>query len=157
RAFTPSSDASRGICSTFESRMVIDPIMTDEQRELISVVAPLYNEAASVAEFVTRLARVAESLDRDYVFEFVLVDDGSTDDSLDIARQLVLTEPRLRIIELRRNFGQTAALQAGLQAARGAIVISMDSDLQHFPEDIPQFLSALSDGYDLVCGWRHDR
>src|SRR5262249_35128231 len=77
--------------------------------------------------------------------------------SLDIARQLVLTEPRLRIIELRRNFGQTAALQAGLQAARGAIVISMDSDLQHFPEDIPQFLSALSDGYDLVCGWRHDR
>jgi glycosyltransferase involved in cell wall biosynthesis len=103
------------------------------------------------------LIAVSRTLADQYTFEFILVDDGSTDDSLVTARALVAVEPRLRVIELRRNFGQTAALQAGLQAARGHIVISMDSDLQHFPEDIPQFLSVVAQGYDLVCGWRYDR
>ena len=124
---------------------------------LTSVVAPVYNEGATLREFVGRLIAVSRTLADRYTFEFILVDDGSTDKSLETARALVAEEPRLRVIELRRNFGQTAALQAGLQAARGSIVISMDSDLQHFPEDIPEFLSVVSQGYDLVCGWRHDR
>src|SRR5262245_37866514 len=128
-----------------------------EGREMVSIVAPLYNEAPSLREFFTRLTAVARSLEREFTFEFVLVDDGSTDESLSIAKELLLADPRLRVIELRRNFGQTAALQAGLKAARGSIIVSMDSDLQHFPEDIPRFLSTLSQGYDLVCGWRHDR
>jgi glycosyltransferase involved in cell wall biosynthesis len=124
---------------------------------LISIVAPVYNEAATLSEFLLRLTDAAARLRGGYSFEFVLVDDGSTDDSLRIARASIATEPRLRVVELRRNFGQTAALQAGLAAARGEIVISMDSDLQHFPEDLPVFIEKIEEGHDLVCGWRHER
>jgi glycosyltransferase involved in cell wall biosynthesis len=126
-------------------------------RPLVSIVAPVYNEARTLPEFVRRLVAVSRGLGGQYDFEFVLVDDGSRDESLTIARGLIHTEPRLRVIELRRNFGQTAALQAGLMHARGEIIISMDSDLQHFPEDIPRFLETIEGGYDLVCGWRQDR
>jgi glycosyltransferase involved in cell wall biosynthesis len=124
---------------------------------LISIVAPVYNEAPTLAEFVSRLGRATASLHARYAFEFVIVDDGSTDGSLDLAKALIAGEPRLRVIELRRNFGQTAALQAGLAAARGDLIVSMDSDLQHFPEDLPLFLEKIEEGYDLVCGWRHER
>ena len=124
---------------------------------LVSIVAPVYNEATTLAEFVARIARAAALLETRYTFEFVLVDDGSTDGSLALARSLVRSEPRLRVVELRRNFGQTPALQAGLAAARGEIVVSMDSDLQHFPEDLSLFLDQIEAGFDLVCGWRHSR
>ena len=123
----------------------------------ISVIAPVYNEGGGLAEFVRRLAAVTHQIEGRHEWEFVLVDDGSTDDSLRIAKGLIAVEPRLRVIELRRNFGQTAALQAGLASARGDVVISMDSDLQHFPEDIPTFLAEIDSGYDIVCGWRHAR
>lgn len=124
---------------------------------LVSIVAPLYNEAATLPEFMRRIVTVADALAASHRFEFVLVDDGSTDESLRVATGLAEQDPRLRVIQLRRNFGQTAALQAGLAAAAGDVVISMDSDLQHFPEDIPAFLSKLDEGYDLVCGWRYER
>ena len=129
----------------------------DGRFPLVSIVAPVYNEAATLREFTERLVSVCRRLESAARFEFILVDDGSSDDSLNIARMLIAEEPRLRVIELRRNFGQTAALQAGLAAARGSVIISMDSDLQHFPEDIPLFLDAIGEGYDLVCGWRLDR
>jgi glycosyltransferase involved in cell wall biosynthesis len=125
--------------------------------ELVSVVAPMYNEASTLTEFLDRLVRTAAALASRYDFEFVFVDDGSTDGTLKLARSLIGVEPRLRVVELRRNFGQTAALQAGLAAASGAIVVSMDADLQHFPEDLPLLLESLEQGHDLVCGWRHDR
>jgi glycosyltransferase involved in cell wall biosynthesis len=124
---------------------------------VVSIVAPMYNEAATLSEFVQRLVMTARELERRYQFEFVLVDDGSTDATLQLARSLIATEPRLRVVELRRNFGQTAALQAGFAAAEGDIVVSMDSDLQHFPEDLPLLLAQIDEGHDLVCGWRHDR
>jgi glycosyltransferase involved in cell wall biosynthesis len=124
---------------------------------LISIVAPVFNEAASLPELVRRIAEAARILEDRYAFEILLVDDGSTDGSLEVAKGLVPRESRLRVIELRRNFGQTAALQAGLDAAHGDILISMDSDLQHFPEDIPLLVAKIEEGYDLVCGWRHDR
>jgi len=124
---------------------------------LVSIVAPVYNEAATLKEFLERLVKAASALEARYRFEFVLVDDGSVDSSLALARGLVAGEPRLRVVELRRNFGQTAALQAGLAAARGDIVVSMDSDLQHFPEDLSLLLDRLEEGFDLVCGWRHAR
>jgi glycosyltransferase involved in cell wall biosynthesis len=125
---------------------------------LISVVAPVFNEQDSIAEFVRRLVQVTKSFRSGvYEWEFVLVDDGSTDGTLRIMKDLIADVPYLRVIELRRNFGQTAALQAGLAAARGDVVLSMDADLQHFPEDIPLFLAGIEEGYDLVCGWRHDR
>src|SRR5262245_15211479 len=117
----------------------------------------MYNEAATLTEFLDRLVKTAATLASRYQFEFVFVDDGSTDGTLKLARSLVSIEPRLRVVELRRNFGQTAALQAGLAAARGQIVVSMDSDLQHFPEDLPLLLESIEQGHDLVCGWRFDR
>ena len=136
----------------------MDPHRTPgDRRPLISIVAPLYNEAATLPEFVRRIAAVCAGFQSRYRAEIIVVDDGSTDESLTVAKRLIDTEPRLRVIELRRNFGQTAALQAGLSCARGELVISMDSDLQHFPEDIPQFIQLAEQGYDLVCGWRKDR
>lgn len=126
-------------------------------RPLISIVAPVYNEAATLPEFVRRIGAVCDAMASKYRAEIVLVDDGSRDDSLAVARQLIDVEPRLRVIELRRNFGQTAALQAGLNCAAGEFIISMDSDLQHFPEDVPKFVELAEQGYDLVCGWRKDR
>jgi glycosyltransferase involved in cell wall biosynthesis len=124
---------------------------------LVSLVAPVYNEAATLQEFMARVAAAAGRLATRYTFEFILVDDGSTDGTLELAKGLIAGEPRLRVVELRRNFGQTAALQAGLTAARGDLVVSLDSDLQHFPEDLPLFLNKIEEGYDLVCGWRHTR
>lgn len=124
---------------------------------LVTIVAPVYNEAATLREFLRRIVDVCRTLNDRYRFEFVFVDDGSSDASLPVATDLARQEPRLRVIQLRRNFGQTAALQAGLAAAAGDIIISMDSDLQHFPEDIPAFLRKLQEGFDLVCGWRRER
>jgi glycosyltransferase involved in cell wall biosynthesis len=130
---------------------------SSDHRPLISVVAPVYNEAATLGEFVRRIAAVCNRLQPRYRAEIILVDDGSSDDSLEVAKRLIDAEPRLRVIELRRNFGQTGALQAGLSCAHGEFIISMDSDLQHFPEDIPQFIALAEQGFDLICGWRKDR
>jgi glycosyltransferase involved in cell wall biosynthesis len=124
---------------------------------MVSIVAPVFNEASTLPEFVSRLSRVADRLGSLYRFEIILVDDGSTDNSLNLAKTAIGREPRLRVIELRRNFGQTAALQIGLAAARGDVIVSMDSDLQHFPEDLPLFLDQVEKGFDLVCGWRRER
>ncbi|MDQ2917534.1 MAG: glycosyltransferase family 2 protein [Pseudomonadota bacterium] len=126
-------------------------------RKLISVVAPFYNEEQSLEALLARLAVVADALTPRYRFEFILVDDGSRDQSLALALRLAKVERRLRVIELRRNYGQTAALQAGLDAANGDIIVSMDADLQHFPEEIPLFLERIEAGSDVVCGWRHER
>lgn len=126
-------------------------------RAVVSVIAPVYNEETVIEEFVVRLGRAADSLAAQYDFEFIAVDDGSRDRSLERLIAIAGREPRLRVIELRRNYGQTAALQAGLDAARGEIVVTLDADLQHFPEEIPAFLTKLAEGYDVVCGWRHER
>ena len=127
------------------------------QPPLISVVLPVYNEAATLPELFERLGRVAHSLQAQYAFEFICVDDGSADDTVIVAGRLAAGDPRVTVVPLRRNYGQTAALLAGFERARGAIVISMDADLQHFPEDIPLLLAKIEEGYDVVCGWRADR
>ena len=126
-------------------------------RPLVSVILPTYNESRTLAELLRRLDAVAGSLAPRYDFEFIIVDDGSTDDTTAVGRSAGAADPRVSVVELRRNYGQTAALQVGFDHARGAIVVSMDADLQHFPEDIPQFLDKLEQGYDVVCGWRADR
>ena len=141
-----------------ESRHRVDPHrLSGDLRPLVSIVAPVYNEAATLSEFVRRIGAVCDTLQARYRSEIVLVDDGSKDRSLEVATSLISGERRLRVIELRRNFGQTAALQAALSCARGDFIISMDSDLQHFPEDIPHFIETAEQGFDLVCGWRKDR
>ena len=127
------------------------------KKPLVSIIAPVYNEERVIGAFVERVAAAVAPLEGRYDFEIVLVDDGSRDHSLAVMKRCALHERRLRVLELRRNYGQTSALQAGLDAARGDIFITMDADLQHFPEEIPQFLARLDEGYDLVCGWRQRR
>jgi glycosyltransferase involved in cell wall biosynthesis len=137
----------------------IPPAIEDQQRKrsLVSVIAPVYNEDAVIQEFHKRLQNVISDLEQKWDFEIILVNDGSRDRSLKIMQDLVTTDSHLRIIDLRRNYGQTAALQCGIDEALGDIIITMDSDLQHFPEEIPIFLKKLCEGYDIVCGWRADR
>jgi len=121
----------------------------------ISVVAPLYNEARSVAALYSRLKKVLDGLGRSY--EIVFVDDGSRDDTYKIAHSLAMKDPLLKLVKLRSNFGQTAGIAAGIDHASGKIIIPMDGDLQHAPEDIPNFIIKIDEGYDIVSGWRKKR
>src|SRR5690349_4789985 len=120
-----------------------------------SIVVPLYNEAANVTPLFVRVTHVMEGLGEPY--EIVFIDDGSEDDTPQTLRAISASDSRVRVVTLRRNFGQTLALKAGFDAARGEIVISMDGDLQHDPEEIPAFVSKLDGGYDIVSGWRAQR
>src|SRR3974390_271035 len=120
-----------------------------------SIVVPLYNEEANVTPLYVRLTQVMEEFDEPY--EIVFIDDGSRDDTANILHRISASDSRVRVVMLRRNFGQTAALKAGFDAARGDIIISMDGDLQHDPEEIPAFVAKLEEGYDIVSGWRAQR
>ncbi|HHE71892.1 MAG TPA: glycosyltransferase [Chloroflexi bacterium] len=122
----------------------------------VSVVLPVYNEAKNLQHFIPELSQTLRDLGRSY--EIIAVDDGSTDESLDVLRSLKLEEPHLRIISFRRNFGQTAAFAAGFDLARGLYVITMDADGQNDPTDIPRLLKVMEEGeYDIVSGWRQQR
>src|SRR5215467_7284940 len=90
-------------------------------------------------------------------YEIIFIDDASTDRSFDLLANLVETDARLKVIRLRRNFGQTAALAAGFDEAQGQVIISLDGDLQHAPEDIPALLAKIEEGYDIASGWRENR
>jgi glycosyltransferase involved in cell wall biosynthesis len=127
------------------------------EARLVSVVVPLYNETETLAELMRRLQAVCATLELRYRFEFVFVDDGSRDTTVEEVEAHAATDTRVRVVVLRRNYGQTAALQVGFEHARGEIVVSMDGDLQHFPEDIPALLARIDEGYDVVCGWRANR
>jgi glycosyltransferase involved in cell wall biosynthesis len=121
---------------------------------LLSVVIPAYNEEPNVEPGYRELVGVLEGLGRP--FEVIVVDDGSTDGTFVALSRLAATDHRLRVLRFRRNAGQTAALAAGFQAARGDDVVTLDADLQNDPRDIPALLDALR-GHDAVCGWRVDR
>ncbi len=120
-----------------------------------SIVAPLYNEAESINELYERLTKTMEHVGLSY--ELIFVDDGSTDKTLQLLMDIVNRDDRVVVIELRRNFGQTPALAAGFNLAKGQVIISMDGDLQHSPEEIPNFLEKINAGYDVVSGWRKHR
>lgn len=122
----------------------------------LSIVLPVYNEAGSLPSLISELTAVLAQLGRSY--EIVAVDDGSSDDSVAVLRRLQEQEPRLRIVQFRRNFGQTAAFAAGFDYAQGAVIITMDADGQNDPADIPRLLEVMDAGdYDLVNGWRQNR
>lgn len=121
----------------------------------ISVVVPLLNERPSLEALYSRLATVLEAIS--LRFEIIFVDDGSTDGSIEKLRELSAIDRSLRFIRFRRNFGKSAALAAGFRAARYSIIVTMDGDLQDIPEQLPQLLEKLDEGYDLVSGWRYDR
>jgi glycosyltransferase involved in cell wall biosynthesis len=120
-----------------------------------SVVVPLYNEEAVVQELYERLTKVMRQTCETY--ELVLVDDGSTDKTLEKLKTIVQKDAHIIAVELRRNFGQTPALAAGFDHTSGEIIISMDGDLQHLPEEIPNFIEKINAGYDVVSGWREKR
>jgi glycosyltransferase involved in cell wall biosynthesis len=120
-----------------------------------SVVVPLYNESAVVQDLYDRLTKTLAATGLHY--ELIFIDDGSSDGTLQLLRKIVAGDSKVVAIELRRNFGQTPALVAGFDVARGQIIISMDGDLQHLPEEIPGFLEKLNEGYDVVSGWRKKR
>jgi glycosyltransferase involved in cell wall biosynthesis len=122
---------------------------------MLSVVIPIHNEEPSILPLYDRLTSVLESMQKP--FEIIFVDDASTDRSFDLLANLVETDPRLKVIRLRRNFGQTAALSAGFDEAQGNVIVSLDGDLQHAPEDIPALLAKIEEGYDIASGWRKNR
>ncbi|MGA7236112.1 MAG: glycosyltransferase family 2 protein [Bryobacteraceae bacterium] len=122
---------------------------------MLSIVIPIHNEEHSLLPLYDRLSSVLEQLRRPY--EILFIDDASSDRSFELLANLVETDGRLKVIRLRRNFGQTAALSAGFHEAKGDIVIAMDGDLQHAPEDIPALLAKIDEGYDIASGWRKNR
>ena len=122
---------------------------------LISVVAPVYNEVDTVAQLVRRVAAVMQAHDYDY--ELILVNDGSTDSSWQLLRELAAHDRHLVAIDLAGNYGQTLSLRAGFAQARGEVIIAMDGDLQHDPAYIPQFISLINEGYDMVGGAKAKR
>jgi len=121
----------------------------------VSIFLPVYNEQPNLRPLHAKLDEALRSLDR--TAEIVYVDDGSTDGSLNILREIAEVDPRVRVVALRRNYGQTAAMAAGIDAASGTVLIPMDADLQNDPQDISRLLEKLDEGYDVVSGWRKNR
>ncbi len=121
----------------------------------LSVVVPIYNEEESLAELVKQLLAALRPTGES--FELVLVNDGSTDKSAEVLRSLCSEVPELVGVILRKNYGQTAAMAAGFDTARGEVIVSLDGDLQNDPADIPLLLSRVREGFDLVSGWRYQR
>ena len=121
----------------------------------LSIVIPIHNEEPAILPLYDRLTDVMERIQRPY--EIIFVDDASTDRSFDLLANLVETDGHLKVLRLRRNFGQTPALAAGFDEASGDIIISLDGDLQHDPDDIPLLLAKIDEGYDIASGWRKQR
>ena len=121
----------------------------------IAVVIPIFNEKESLKELSLKLANVLKRIGKSY--EILFIDDGSTDGSFDIIKEIHENDSNVKGIKLRKNFGKAVALSIGFQRARGKIVVTMDGDLQDEPEEIPKFLKKIEEGYDLVSGWKQKR
>ena len=122
----------------------------------LSLIVPVYNEEENLPLLFDAIQQTMRSLEK--TWELVFVDDGSSDKSLDVLRSLVRSDPQhTRVVAFRRNFGQTAAIAAGIDHSEGEIIVLLDADLQNDPADIPLLLSKLDEGYDVVSGWRRDR
>jgi dolichol-phosphate mannosyltransferase len=121
----------------------------------ISVFLPVFNEEPNLRPLHAKMTDALAALGR--TAEIIYVDDGSSDGSLEVLREIAAQDARVRVIALRRNYGQTAAMSAGIDAARGRVLIPMDADLQNDPADIKRLLEKLDEGYDVVSGWRKDR
>ena len=121
----------------------------------LSVVVPVYNEEENLEPLIHEIRSVLDPLGKRY--ELILVDDGSTDGTYGVLSRLHEAEPRLKVLRFKRNFGQTAAVAAGLAYAQGEVIVAMDGDGQNDPEDIPALLEKLEEGFDLVSGWRSPR
>jgi glycosyltransferase involved in cell wall biosynthesis len=121
----------------------------------LSIIVPFYNEEESIGPLYRAIVAALDPLRIDY--EMVFVDDGSRDRTIELATELARRDARVRVVKFRRNYGQTPAMAAGIEYARGEILVTMDGDLQNDPADIGLFLDKMSEGYDIVVGWRHNR
>jgi len=121
----------------------------------ISLVIPIFNEEENIPLLYAEIIEVLDATD--YQYEMIFVDDGSSDTSVKVLENLSTDDEKVVVVALRRNFGQTAAMSAGFDHARGEIIVSMDGDLQNDPRDIPDMVAKINEGYDVVTGWRHDR
>jgi len=121
----------------------------------ISAIVPVFNEAESLRELHGRLTESLKSVARDY--EIIFVDDGSTDESLRVMEELQAADRQVRVLSFRKNFGKSAALSIGFGESTGRMVVTLDSDLQDDPAEIPSLVEKLNEGYDLVSGWKKDR
>jgi glycosyltransferase involved in cell wall biosynthesis len=129
--------------------------MPPEKRCDLSLIIPVFNEADNLRELQREITEACLDLKKSY--EIIFVDDGSKDESIAVCKELLKKDPRIRIIQLRKNFGQTAALSAGFDHARGEIIITLDADLQNDPKDFGLLIAKIEEGYDLVSGWRMKR
>jgi glycosyltransferase involved in cell wall biosynthesis len=127
----------------------------ESKSALLSLVIPIFNEERNIAPLCEEITDVLIGLQ--HPFEIIFVDDGSKDGSWEVLRDLARIESSIKVIRLRRNYGQTAAMMAGIDAARGSVIVPMDGDRQNDPADIPRLLDKLEEGYDVVSGWRRDR
>src|SRR6202048_3262095 len=134
---------------------VVEKSMRSESPIRYSIVVPFFNEQENVPPLYMKLTEVMDSIGEPY--ELVFVDDGSRDNTFKVLSEIYEHDRRVNLVRLRRNFGQTAGFKAGFDFARGEVIISMDGDLQHDPEEIPRFLEKIEEGYDLVSGWRYQR
>lgn len=125
------------------------------QQPDLSVIVPFYNEEDNIVRMHAAIVGALEPLGMN--FEMVFVDDGSKDRTLERAIELTRSDSRLRVVKFRRNYGQTPAMAAGIEHARGKVLVTMDGDLQNDPRDIPLFLAKMNEGYDIVVGWRFNR
>jgi glycosyltransferase involved in cell wall biosynthesis len=132
----------------------MDELKTENMKLDCSIVVPLYNEGPVVHELYQRLKKVMAATGLSY--ELIFVDDGSADNTLELLKDVALHDSHVMIVELRRNFGQTPALAAGFDHSRGEVIVAMDGDLQHIPEEIPVFLEKIKE-CDVVSGWREQR
>lgn len=121
----------------------------------LSIVVPLYNEEESVEHMYSAIVNAVGHLN--YHYEILFVNDGSKDSTFEKASELAAADPHLRVVDFRKNYGQTPAMAAGIDNARGQIIVTMDGDLQNDPTDIPMMIEKLKEGYDIVVGWRHNR
>lgn len=121
----------------------------------LSIIVPLYNEEDSIELLYKKIKDAVNKIDKKH--EIIFVDDGSKDDTVDKASTLAKNDHSLRVVEFRRNYGQTPAMAAGIDLAQGEILVTMDGDLQNDPDDIPMMVNKLEEGYHLVVGWRHNR
>jgi glycosyltransferase involved in cell wall biosynthesis len=129
--------------------------MNEIMKETLSVIIPIFNEEANISLLYDRLMKALQKAGRPY--EILFIDDGSSDGSLEVLLDISKKNQNVKIISFARNFGQTAALSAGIDFSRGEILIPMDGDLQNDPEDILSLLQKIDEGYDVVSGWRKDR
>jgi glycosyltransferase involved in cell wall biosynthesis len=129
--------------------------MNQAEAVRISIVVPFYDEQKNVSSLYVKITEAMDQVGEPY--EMIFVDDGSKDDTYRVLQEIYEHDRRVNLLRMRRNFGQTSALKAGFDHARGEIVISMDGDLQNDPDEIPRFLEKMKEGYDIVSGWRVHR